>query len=248
MRYTVVLLSLYVLLNQVGFCSLSRGNQLTNQPVITLLSPQDSTILSTSYPVLSWSTSDITNDLQCSYQLKVVEIIPGQTKGTAILNNVPLWENGWANLVEVYPVGAQTLQPGKLYAWQVIANNASGPVSWSDVWVFSIDAQGNDTLPPLQTQFVELSDKTTLDLYNAIGGIGFRFDAVYGEEMPTWKIYDASMEEVSLPDAVLSNTGGNMLQLDLRQCTGLITSMPYIFKVWDAKGQVYELRFLYFTI
>ncbi len=86
-----------------------------------LLYPQTQVRLHEAYPTFSWiKVWPMPNPFV--YDLKVVEVLAGQTPEAAILSN-PAWymQKGISSNLLLYPVTAPILQEGKKYAWQVVA-------------------------------------------------------------------------------------------------------------------------------
>jgi hypothetical protein len=74
-----------------------------------------------------------------SYKLIVAEVNPGQTPSEALSRNAPLLvQVGIRDVAMTYPSTYSALQPGKTYAWQVVAQNDNTYASATDAWSFSL--------------------------------------------------------------------------------------------------------------
>jgi len=105
-----------------------------------LNTPSDSGKVYTPYPQFTWlppTPLGIFNDL--SYDLVLVEILPGQTSGDAVQENVPVYSGGFLrNLYLNYPSSFKALDTSKTYAWRIVALNGGKPAGMSDIWTFRV--------------------------------------------------------------------------------------------------------------
>jgi len=88
-------------------------------------------------PVFSWTrprnwTGGVT------YELRLVEVLPGQSEEEALRANRAVFRKGGIRTTMLrYPVSARKLGPGKRYAWQVTAEFGRGvPPKASEAWGF----------------------------------------------------------------------------------------------------------------
>jgi hypothetical protein len=105
-----------------------------------LNTPANESKITTFYPKFTWlppTPLGIFNDL--SYDLILVEVLPGQTSGDAIEFNIPLYNGSFLkDLYLNYPSSFTALDTGKLYAWRIVALNGTDPAGLSDVWTFRV--------------------------------------------------------------------------------------------------------------
>src|SRR5882757_4662713 len=99
-----------------------------------LNTPADESRQYTYYPQFTWlppTPVGLFNDL--SYDLVVVEVLPGQGKADAIQQNIPVYSAGFVkNLYMNYPSSYRALDTSKLYAWRIIVLNNGAPAAMSD--------------------------------------------------------------------------------------------------------------------
>jgi hypothetical protein len=107
-----------------------------------LNAPADTATLQTAYPQFSWLPPAPLNLFGLlSYDLLVVEVLPGQTSGDAIQKNLPVYNAGNITLpFNNYAASGKALDSGRTYAWQVVAKNNNQFVAQSEVWTFKIAA------------------------------------------------------------------------------------------------------------
>jgi len=105
-----------------------------------LLTPPDGDSLDNAYPLLTWTpafTSTYTGPID--YTLNLVELFNGQNAYQAIQANPAYFsQNNIPVTMLPYPAGAQVLQIGKTYAWQVHARAGSTSLGSSEVWTFTL--------------------------------------------------------------------------------------------------------------
>jgi hypothetical protein len=102
-----------------------------------LISPRDGTKLTREqkYPLFTWVGPP---ERGVTYELRIVEVLPGQTKEEAMRENQAWFEQGGiADPRFRYPPSGKGFDTSKTYAWQVIGLSGEGtiPVA-SEIWEF----------------------------------------------------------------------------------------------------------------
>ncbi len=99
-----------------------------------LLGPDDGADVTSTSPLFQWTPVQVPAGYQLTYDLRIVEVLPGQLPGEALRSNIPVYEDLDAmGTVLRYPVEALPLEPGKTYAWSVQALDQNGyPASAND--------------------------------------------------------------------------------------------------------------------
>lgn len=150
-----------------------------------LLTPPDQDTIDTQYPLLTWTPAFHSAFIgQIMYDLNLVELFPGQNPYQAIQSNPTYFsQNDIPTTMQQYPPAAQTLDTGKVYAWQVHANAQGTSMGSSEVWTFTLRTPApEEAVVPLPVQyyftleaqypdrFMEITDKQIrfryLDSYN----------------------------------------------------------------------------------
>jgi hypothetical protein len=105
-----------------------------------LNTPADAAAIETAYPQFSWLPAVPLNLFSnLNYDLVLVEVLPGQTKGDAIQKNLPLYNVGSSKIpFNNYPASNKSLDTGRVYAWRVVAKNDDEYVAQSETWTFSV--------------------------------------------------------------------------------------------------------------
>lgn len=125
-----------------------------------LNSPPDSAEIQTSYPQFTWmppTPMDMFSSL--SYDITLVEVLPGQAVAEAIEHNIPLYVK--SNIIqpkEEYPSSFSKLDTGKIYAWQVIARNGLNYAVKTDVWTFHLKKQDKPKLEIITDSYILLQN------------------------------------------------------------------------------------------
>jgi hypothetical protein len=97
--------------------------------------------------------------LQITYALKIVEVLPGQSKDEAMQANRPWFVQGGLTATSFrYPTSARRFEKGRNYAWQVLAMNGRTVLAMSEIWGFRSELEMIGPIPG------------GIDLYLADGG------------------------------------------------------------------------------
>lgn len=184
-----------------------------------LNTPADEGSLYTPYPQFTWlppTPVNLFNDL--SYDLIVVEVLPGQATADAIQQNIPVYNAGFVkNLYSNYPSSYKALDTGRLYAWRIVALNNGQPATMSDIWTFRVTTPDKPGLRKSEEPYIEL--KRGLDPSVASVGrtLKFTYDNVPADSVISYTI--TSMEEAGNPvvqqGQMRLNRGRNFLDLVL---------------------------------
>jgi hypothetical protein len=121
-----------------------------------LNTPLDRSEIPVPYPQFTWippTPFDMFSNL--NYDLIVSEVMEGQSGAEAIQYNSPVYtRNNLTQPHESYPTSYAALQPGKIYAWQIVARNGLSFAAKTEVWVFSIAKQDQ---PSTETEMLSYS-------------------------------------------------------------------------------------------
>lgn len=127
-------------------------------PQLTL--PADTANIQDRYPQFSWlppAPIILFNNL--NYDLLVTEIREDQTPGTAIQENIPVYNaQRLTTVMNKYPLSNKSLDTGKVYAWRVIAKNGENFAAQSEVWTFRVVQDKPEILTPAGGMYLELKN------------------------------------------------------------------------------------------
>ncbi len=108
-----------------------------------LISPSNEGVIEIAQPTFMWNPIVAPANILPYYQIKIVELLEGQTPFRAMEANIPLVEAKVLNEnMYIYRLDDYTLEQNHLYAWQVQAINEEGiPIAtndgFSEIWQFS---------------------------------------------------------------------------------------------------------------
>ncbi len=103
-----------------------------------LVAPVDRSAVTDLYPQFRWA-APIPPVPGVSYELKLVEVLPGQTKFEAMATVRPWFEGrNIRTTAFTYPHSGRPLVPRKKYAWQVRALLDRAVIGVSEIWEFSV--------------------------------------------------------------------------------------------------------------
>ena len=87
----------------------------------------DSLFITNKYPTFQWTPVITPPGYQIYYNIKIAEILPGQTPLQALSSNVLQFSKENISTVSlIYPISALPLDTGKTYAWQIQALDQNG--------------------------------------------------------------------------------------------------------------------------
>jgi hypothetical protein len=222
-----------------------------NSPPV-LLSPDDNAEVETTTPLLSWlPPSPIQPNENVTYELKLAEIMAGQSPADALNRNPLLLDKSNISMNSFqYPVNAAPLAFDKQYAWQIIARNDNYNLGATEIWRFKIreeNKQKKDSDEADNGTYSKL--RPSLDGSYSIVPETLRF--VYNNQYtPTdlkYKISDLNGKDLTPKDIVLhANSGENTFAIPLKKLSEFKSKNYYILEVYNAKNQRTVLMFKYF--
>ncbi|HEX6431135.1 MAG TPA: hypothetical protein VF008_25770 [Niastella sp.] len=126
-----------------------------------LNTPANKAVLQTPAPQLTWLPPTPINMFDnLSYDVRVTEVMEGQSPSEAIIFNTPLYTAGRVKVpYENYSPAYSKLQPGKMYAWQVTARNGDNYAAATEVWTFSLAADSAKK-EPVYTTYISLNNNS----------------------------------------------------------------------------------------
>lgn len=125
-----------------------------------LNNPADSELVETPYPQFNWlPPAPVTLFSDLNYDLLITEVLPGQTAGSAMQENIPVYfMHHVTSLVDNYPASNKSLDTGKVYAWKVVAKNGETFSAQSDIWTFGIAGKKSQQPVPVNGVYLELKN------------------------------------------------------------------------------------------
>ncbi|MBX7227945.1 MAG: hypothetical protein K1X55_18065 [Chitinophagales bacterium] len=199
------------------------------QQSISLITPIDEDTIHVAYPLFTWTT--VTSSAPTIYyNIKIVEVLTGQTKAAAMSNNTAVFDEDYENTgIISYPVYAPEFDPCKQYAWKVEATileeqqigenqyqTVEVVIGTSDIAVFYTDncnVQSRLSGPVPANFFMKLNKETSNFIYffskneNDEKVIGFK----YIEDYSNVDFQDLQVKIRDLTDNTLSTVSSSNL-------------------------------------
>lgn len=212
-----------------------------------LNTPADGELLNTPYPQFTWlppTPLGIFNDL--SYDMVLVEVLPGQGKADAVQQNVPVYTIGRTrNQYMNYPASYRSLDTSKLYAWRIVALNNGQAVALSDIWSFRVAS--NKPVHTPQPDGAYISVKRGLDATVISSGnvLRFTYDNVAADTSVHYTI--TALEDPGNPviqeGDVKLKYGTNLLQVTIQKVKGFASGKVYLFRFANSRQETWSVKF-----
>ncbi len=120
--------------------------------------PADTSVIETAYPQFNWlPPSPLNLFSNLTYDMLVVEVLPGQSAYESIQKNMPVYNiSRYKDMVHLYPASGKALDTGRVYAWRVVAKNEDDFVAQSEVWTFRLASHKAVTSAPNGDNYILL--------------------------------------------------------------------------------------------
>lgn len=210
-----------------------------------LNTPSDEGKIYSFYPQFTWlppTPPALFNDL--SYALVLVKILPGQAKGDAIQDNVPVYAGTFLkNLYLNYPSSYPALDTGVTYAWRIVALNAGNPEAMSDIWTFRVVGPVLPKPAHQDDSYVSLQLGQNSAIASSAEVLKLSYDNRAADTAARFTI--TSLQEPGNPliqqGLVPLRYGQNLLQLPLQGGYG--ADKVYLFQLLNGRGETWTLKF-----
>lgn len=228
--------------------------QLTIPPLGPLLlnEPFNGSVLAQLNPLFSWlPPSPIQSFNNLRYELRLTEILPGQSAADAVHDNLPLSisRNLAASNLQ-YAQNFPALLPDKEYAWQVIAFNNLTEIGKSEVWYFNTRQDAVTQIPKSEPVYIKLEKEGAQNGYAVCWG-NLRFDYMNETSDSVWRILVEDLGSsrhtsftLSL-DSIKLKRGQNLIQYNATEDSRFINKHQYSLKILNSRNEVWQLRFEY---
>lgn len=213
--------------------------------LLHLIYPFDKEKVDNNFPVFSW-TNIVPLPIGLSYDFKLVEILEGQTKAEALMNNPAHFSSKYVTQnIFPYPPYSRELETNKSYAWQVIALSQGQPVALSEQWEFEIPPLQNATEKKnLVSSAIDLDDPRKRGFYPAQEEIVFKLDRKsLSAEWMEIRIVDEFGKELKEPQESLEALNHCMYRVNLLPWNGLENGNFYFLKIIENGRCIEKLKF-----
>ncbi|MEM7656166.1 MAG: hypothetical protein AAF399_08560 [Bacteroidota bacterium] len=197
------------------------------------------------HPVFSWTPPlPYSGRDMVHYQVKVVEIHPGQTPEVAIRQNLAFFQaNNYSTNILPYPTSARRFDKNSSYAWQVSAYTNRVFSGNTEVWEFSFKQEEEER--SLHVPFADLESWPSGGNYIAQEAIGFKYRQRYSDESVAIKIIGRNGKLIKLNQGQLERKNKHMYILHLPLGGALKPGERYVLEVTDDQNKQHTLPFLY---
>jgi hypothetical protein len=211
-----------------------------------LNTPADEAQIYTASPQFTWlppSPANMFGDL--SYDLVLVEVLPGQAKADAIEQNVPVYSGGLMRRPFLnYATSYTALDTGRLYAWRIVALNAGQPAAMSDIWTFKVVTPPIPPVVPNYSAFVELRRGLDASLTTAGKSLNVTFDNAASDSVVRYTI--SAIQQAGNPvvqqGTLAIRRGRNWLSIPLTK--GAYSSEKlYLFQFINSRNESWNIKF-----
>ncbi|MES1225515.1 MAG: hypothetical protein ABUT20_59095 [Bacteroidota bacterium] len=217
----------------------------------SLVSPNDSEHIEISRPLFTWVPPVPYNLFtNLTYGLTLVEVQPTQSSAEAIQQNVPIESPQNINGTSLqYDYSLPELDTGKIYAWQVTANNGYTPVSKSEIWVFKIRKVVIDSSVQISgVYYTSLKRTNDASIMVSDGKVRFGYYNEANDPSLNFTLNDisgAKQLQVTTDSSFLTvDFGQNYKELDLSNAL-LLQNHIYLLDFVNAKNEHWYLKFEY---
>lgn len=215
-----------------------------------LLNPYHQSSVYHAYPLLMWTApAPMPAGMQVSYDLRLVEILGGQTASDAIQRNFALLDmKDLRQTFFQYPANAVKLEKNKQYAWQIVAKGDEYLIGSTEVWSFSLasDSPGTETARP--DQFYKLKSQVDGGYGIAIESLGITYEEAYVPGQMQITVYNAQHQPLNIKDLSMSRLyGDNRFVINLKESGKFKNGQFYFLEIRGAKGDKGIILFKYYS-
>jgi hypothetical protein len=211
--------------------------------------PNDEAEIEDNRPLFTWlppAPLNLFNNL--SYSLKLVEILKYQSSATAIQQNFPLLGLQQISGLSVqFPFSAAPLDTGKIYAWQITANNNNLLVAKTDVWTFKIKPASDKAVKNKETPYFKLKTEISSGYFVCESILKFEYTNEINDSLVSVKVYDITKQNknpITLANPVLKlKNGQNLIDIDLSENRGIVAGHLYTIVLINSKGENWAGKF-----
>lgn len=213
-----------------------------------LITPTDTATVETNYPSFSWippAPAAMFTDLK--YEILIVEAKKGQNAYDAIQRNPPLYIQRYLNTpFLLYPSSYKALEPGKIYAWQVIAKNGNTYSQKTETWSFRIKDDSASIVIDANA-YTKLSKGYDANSYICHGNMRFEYNNETGDSTTTVNIYNAQGDTRTLVDTkeIKLRQGQNFIDMPIGHSSKYKSMQVYILEIANSRRENWNLKFRY---
>lgn len=212
-----------------------------------LIHPADTSTIETSYPGFNWMPpAPLAMFTQLQYEILVVEMRKGQNPYDAIQRNIPVYRQQFlSSPVLQYPSSYKALEPGKTYAWQVVARNGAMYTQKTDAWSFSVKKEEQSLLMS-STMFPLLQRDDFSKTYLSEGLLAFEYFNETGDSSVVADVYSwqSGLGPKVESKKLKVKQGQNFLSVRLPG-NRYQPEAEYVVEIYNSRKERWNLKFKY---
>lgn len=188
-----------------------------------------------------------------NYDFTLVEVGDGQSAADAMQQNLPVYTTNVTDAYFNYPVSGNSLDTGKIYAWQVTAKNNSEFAAQSDIWTFSITDTGLINTNSNFSSYTKLKRVLDASLSVSVTHLLAYYENEAEDSAAHYSIYNIqpqaqNNQNLQLVDSgtVILSEGINLIDLPAASLEGLDDGKQYLFQLYNSRNEVWSMKFIYY--
>ena len=213
-----------------------------------LITPADTSWVESHYPSFTWlPPSPAAMVPQLHYEILLVEIKKGQNAYDAIQKNTPVYIDRYLSTAFLlYPSSAQSLEPGKHYAWQVIARNGEAYAQKTEAWSFKVKT--DSTIIEIDANaYPKLGRGYDAHSYICRGNMKFEYNNETGDLLVKVSVYEWQGEQKMEVESreIRMKPGQNFIEMETDGIGKYKSGQQYLIEVINNRKETWNLKFKY---
>lgn len=213
-----------------------------------LITPADTSWVESHYPNFTWlPPSPVAIVPQLHYEILLVEMKKGQNAYDAIQRNTPVYMQSYLSTAFLlYPSSAQSLEPGKHYAWQVIAKNGEAYAQKTEVWSFKVKPDSANIAIDANA-YPKLRRGYDAHSYTCKGNMKFEYNNEAGDSLVKVAVYEWPGEQSREVESrmIRMKPGQNFIEMETGGIGKYKSGQQYLIEVINNRKETWNLKFKY---
>jgi len=213
-----------------------------------LITPADTSWVESHYPNFAWLPPlPAAMVPQLRYEILLVEMKKGQNAYDAIQKNTPVYMQSYLSTAFLlYPSSAQSLEPGKHYAWQVIARNGEAYAQKTEAWSFKVKTDST-TIAIDANAYPKLRRGYDAHSYTCTGNMKFEYNNETGDSLVNVAIYEWHGERQREVESrmIRMKPGQNFIEMETGGNGKYKSGHQYLIELINDRKETWNLKFKY---
>lgn len=214
-----------------------------NPPLLNM--PADGAAIETVYPQFNWLPPAPLNLFSnLNYDLKLVEVLKGQSPLQAIQQNIPVYSVNARDLFNNYPASNKALDTGRLYAWRIVAKDNSEFAGQSETWTFRVAGKAIKTTVKDESYYkLKKGNESAYAICTGMLKMEYTNDA--NDPSVNYSIIDLGNAKSPLvkQGTFKLNYGQNLIDLSLAR--ELVNGKRYLLQLENSRNEKWGITFTY---